>query len=85
MALVSGRTHIAFDGRYLMKEIETPSRELRKTITFNKKHDLGVAPDPTCVRILERFFPGTLLSVRFFIDPMHLDEVPDYAKDHRPR
>jgi hypothetical protein len=84
MALVSGRTHITFDGSYSFREVPTNAGEMRKTITFNSTHDLGEPPDPASVQILREYFPGTLLSFRFFLQQKHLDTVPDYAADHRP-
>jgi hypothetical protein len=82
MALVSGRTHIVFDGRYPLRTLRTSVGEERKVITFNNT-SLNDPPDPSCVRKLERFFPGTVLSFRFFLDQKHLDSVPEYAADHR--
>ena len=62
MAILSGKTHILFDGTYRL--IGTPDG--RKTITFNKENDLNCPPDSTYVKGLRGvFFPGTIISVRF--------------------
>lgn len=62
MAILSGKTHILFDGTYPL-EVQSDGR---KTITFNKEGDLYVPPDQKYVRGLQGvFFPGTIISVRF--------------------
>jgi hypothetical protein len=64
MALISGRTHILFDGKYRISPIEVDG-EIRKVIAFNNNNDLRERPDPDYVRTLRNHFPGTLISLRF--------------------
>ncbi len=64
MALVSGKTHILFDGRYEISPVRVGG-ETRKVIAFNKENDLRLPPDPACVRTLTSHFPGALVSLRF--------------------
>lgn len=74
MCLVSGRTHISFDERFPMKEMRFQGRPAR-VIAFNKANDLENPPDPKAVRWLKRPFPGTLISLRFYLDAQHLKRI----------
>jgi hypothetical protein len=75
MCIVSGHTHIAFDNRYTMKRQVTQSGETRRIIAFNKTNDLNRPPDAGYVNELKRFFPGTLISLRFYLDKKHLEKT----------
>jgi len=79
MALLSGRTHILFDGKYKISTINVDG-ESRKIIAFNESNDLRERPDPKYVRGLRNHFPGTLVSLRFQIkktDLAHIKEKLD--------
>jgi hypothetical protein len=75
MCIVSGRTHILFDGTYKMKRQKTVNGELGEIIAFNRQNDLRKPPDPKYVRHLRSPFPGTLISLRFYIDPQNLERL----------
>jgi len=75
MCVVSGSTHILFDGTYKMKRQKTANGEVAEIIAFNKQNDLRKAPDPKYVRNLKKPFPGTLISLRFYIDPKNLERL----------
>lgn len=68
MCLISGDTYIRFDENYDMQE----SKDSRKIIAFNSDNDLRHPPDRRNVRKLNWFFPGTVISGRFYIDPRYL-------------
>ena len=74
MCLVSGRTHIVFDGRYQMQKTSFHDGTAR-TIAFNKNNDLSNPPDSSAVKWLRHPFPGTLISLKFYIDPTHLKSI----------
>jgi len=74
MALVSGKTHILFDGRYRLSEVQIGT-ERRKIIAFNEANDLHERPDPRCVQTIRRHFPGTLVSLKFKIKSSDLAKV----------
>ena len=62
MAILSGGTHILFDGKYKLSEDDRGP----KTIAFNAENDLNSRPDQNYVRSLKRArFPGTIISIRF--------------------
>ena len=71
MCLVSGNTHILFDGTYRV----TRNAIGRDRIAFNEANSLAYPPDPNYVRHLDRTFPGTLVSLRFALDKEHLDDL----------
>ncbi|MGH7584003.1 MAG: hypothetical protein ACREL5_12335 [Gemmatimonadales bacterium] len=72
MTVVSGRTHILFNARSRLQLVPTERGEKRKVIAFNSRNDLRRPPDRSLVRCLKNGFPGTLISLRFFIDPAYL-------------
>lgn len=62
MAIVSGSTHILFDGTYSMRNGPTGG----KVIAFNSENTLAKRPDESKVRSLGSLkFPGTIISIRF--------------------
>jgi len=62
MAILSGSTHIYFDGTYSMQKNSVG----RKVIAFNQANDLHKKPDSKYVKNLHNLsFPGTIISIRF--------------------
>lgn len=62
MAIVSGNTHILFDGTYTMQNDSMG----RKVIAFNKNNDLNEPPDNNYVTNMgDVFFPGVIIGIRF--------------------
>jgi hypothetical protein len=62
MAMVSGDTHILFDGTYCMAADSTG----RQVLAFNRANSLAEPPDAQYVRHLRQArFPGTVVSIRF--------------------
>lgn len=77
MALVSGHTHLRFDGKYGPSTVLTSEGGKRQVIALNADNDLDQPPDPDYCTNLPLKFPGTLLSMRFYIDPDHLAQLDD--------
>ena len=75
MCIVSGHTHLLFDGTYQMRLQKTRRGEQANIIAFNKENDLQIRPDAKYVTDLKKSFPGTLISLRFFLDKDHLDKL----------
>ena len=69
MVLISGSTRIYFDEIFHLRE-----RGDRMIIAFNDNNDLEEKPDSDHVHSLTGYFPGTVLSMRFFIDKRYLDK-----------
>ena len=68
MAIVSGSTQILFNNKYRLKH-ENINGELRSIIAFNPENSLDSKPDKRNVRPLKSFFPGTIISLSFTINP----------------
>ena len=79
MCLISGNTYILFDDRYEMKTEVNESGEERRIIAFNESNDITDPPDQRNVQPLNQFFPGTLLSMRFYLNRSHLRDSGDQA------
>lgn len=66
MSIVSGKTHILFDGKYKLKDLQENSDDEQMIIAFNHKNTLELPPDPNNVKHLkDSFFPGVAISIRF--------------------
>jgi len=83
MAILSGATHIYFDGKYRIAASITDPRPI---IAFNDKNDLLEPPDPAYVRNLGSFwFPGCIISIRFPIPTSHLQAASrEQRKENNP-
>lgn len=82
MCVLSGSTHLLFDGQYQMERKETEEGQWR-IIAFNDSNDLGKPPSEKHVRHLSRSFPGTLISMRFYLDPEHLNDIRKEEHHHQ--
>lgn len=72
MAILSGATHVHFDGTY---RLGTDAGG-RRVIAFNKSNQLSDSPDQQYIRNLGAFrFPGTIISIRFPMQPSQTVEV----------
>jgi hypothetical protein len=74
MALISGRTRITFDlepAHTMRRATADEGQEVRR-IAFNETNDLQRPPDRGAVQSMANYFPGTLISLRFFLDQRHL-------------
>jgi len=75
MCVVSGATQILFDVAYKMTRKDVGKGFTRRVLAFNAANDLEEKPDSSNVRPLKKFFPGTLISLRFFVDDMYLTQL----------
>lgn len=67
MSITSGHTHIYLNDKYKMQKKQI-GKDLRDVIAFNGTNDLNKPPDPKNVKVLKNFFPGTVISMKFFLD-----------------
>ena len=74
MCVVSGHTHIRFDNSVRLDLQPTGTGQQRRVIAFNAENDLRRPPERHYVHNLDHFFPGTLISLRFFLDRGYLIE-----------
>jgi hypothetical protein len=73
MSIISGRSCIYFDGEYRLQE-EKFGNEVRQIIAFNPENDLYLPPDKRYVTKLKNYFPGTVISMRFYLDKRFFEE-----------
>lgn len=76
MSITSGKVSILFDGKYSLKA-SNKKNEDRKIIAFNKENDLYKLPDKRNVRILKNGFPGTVISMNFYLDKKYLVNIAE--------
>ena len=72
MAIISGSTHIKFDGKYPLVDDNSG----RKVIAFNSQNDLNYPPDAHYVsNLAPLYFPGSLISIRFTLSENQISEI----------
>lgn len=78
MSITSGHTHIYFDGTYNLS-----MKDNRQIIAFNEQNDLFTLPDEKYVKKLKNFFPGTVISMKFYIDHEFISRSGDEHNENR--
>lgn len=78
MTIVSGHTFIKFDDRYKMKVEKFEDdpifgNTVNRIIAFNEKNDIYKPADSRNVQYLREFFPGTVISLKFYIDRKYIE------------
>lgn len=73
MTIVSGNTKIVFDGKYKMKQELFKNDECfgtgkRSIIAFNETNNIYMPAEKEYVMRLKNRFPGTVISLRFYLD-----------------
>lgn len=74
MSITSGHTHILFDKKYHMQLVDLQGSK-KYIIAFNEENSLELPPDPANVHDLNVNFPGTVISMEFFIDRGFLSDA----------
>lgn len=79
MTITSGNTHILFDKSYCMTKMDIQDEMLgsgkRGIIAFNKDNDIFQPPETNYVKRLKKYFPGTVISLNFFLDREYLTQI----------
>lgn len=72
MTITSGRTHIDFLHNYSLRKQNFNDMIFgngdQKVIAFNQKNNIYDRPDNKAVRKISEFFPGTIISMNFYLD-----------------
>ncbi len=84
MTILSGGTLLRFDGTYRMQPAVTISGQTRSVIAFNDENDLGKPPNRNYVLRRKRSFPGTMVSMAFYLDRRHLAEMQGENNESHP-
>lgn len=78
-SITSGHTHILFDNKYKLAETNTAPEVLEidkaNVIAFNETNDLLKKADVRNVTIMDQYFPGTIISMKFYIDRKYLQSL----------
>ena len=74
MSITSGRSQIIFDNKYQIKP-SIINGVKKQIIAFNSENDMRLPPDSNNVKDLSAFFPGTVISMEFYIDKDYLEEA----------
>ena len=74
MAIISGNSYILLDGTYKLKE-ENFNNKKAFVIAFNKENSLNKLPDKKYVQVLKSQFPGTIISLEFYLDRTYMNSV----------
>lgn len=76
-SITSGHVHILFDRKYQLQEKEIHNSILgngkRKIIAFNNDNDILKKANSENVHCMNQFFPGTIISMKFYIDKEYLN------------
>ena len=78
-SIVSGHTHILFDKKYELQNYFFQDNVLgngeRKIIAFNEENNIFKKADKDNVRFMKQYFPGTIISMKFYIDREYLENL----------
>lgn len=79
MTLVSGKTYIDFSGEYKMQNIMFTDdiafgNGKKKIIAFNNENDIYKPADNSRVKRLQENFPGTIISLKFYLDSRYIQK-----------
>ncbi|MCM1048024.1 MAG: hypothetical protein NC433_06340 [Clostridiales bacterium] len=77
MTIISGSTYIKFDGQYNMKMEKFENDPAfgsgeKRIIAFNKENNIYEPADNAAVRKLKENFPGTVISLRIYLDNRYI-------------
>lgn len=73
MAILSGNGYILFDSTYTLKE-EIVNGKKMPIIAFNEENDLSKKPDSKYVKRIDENFPGTMISMEFYLDKEYIEK-----------
>lgn len=77
--IISGNVHIKINEQYHLKLVEFDDEVFghssRKIIAFNETNDIYSRADEQCVKIMNSYFPGTIIAMNFYLDSKYLDEI----------
>lgn len=77
MTIVSGKTQIYFTEQYKMEFVDFYQDPVfgtgkKKIIAFNKENNIYGLPDQKNVVCLQEYFPGTIISLKFYLDNRYI-------------
>ena len=73
MTILSGNGYILFDSKYTLKKKQIGEKNI-PIIAFNEENDLSKKPDEKYVKRIDEGFPGTMISMEFYLDKEYIEE-----------
>ena len=74
MSITSGKTQIIFNEKYKMLPMDINGTQ-KKIIAFNKDNNIDMPPDSDNIKDLNVYFPGTVISMEFYIDQNYIRRI----------
>lgn len=76
MCIISGKSHILFTDEYQLHNIKKgKENDDRQIIAFNEDNDLYSPPDANYVKTMSNYFPGTIISMKFYLDKKYIENL----------
>ncbi|MBR1930226.1 MAG: hypothetical protein IJ833_01950 [Lachnospiraceae bacterium] len=80
MTILSGNTQIVFTDKYKMDIVKFQEDVVfgngeRKIIAFNETNDIYKPGDSENVKKISEYFPGTVISLRFYLDSRYISSL----------
>lgn len=77
LSVLSGNTFISFGKKYKMEPVHFEADMAfgngdKQIIAFNEKNDIYREPDTKYVRTIREKFPGTIISLKFYLDGRYI-------------
>ena len=77
MTVISGNTYIDFAEPYIMQGVKFNDDPVfgdgvKKILAFNGENDIYSPADPSRVKKLQEKFPGTVISLKFYLDSRYI-------------
>jgi len=74
LTLISGNTHIIFDGKYPLVEVEKNNNKFQM-MTLNNSGNILQQPDDKFITFVPHYFPGTLISAKIHINDTNVEGI----------
>lgn len=79
MSIISGHTHIDFSDKYKLKRKQFKDDAIfentnSRIIAFNQENDIYKPADPKNVMYMKEYFPGTIISLKFYLDRNYIEQ-----------
>lgn len=79
MSIVSGHTRIEFSDKYKLQKKQFKDDAIfgntnSRIIAFNHENDIYQPADPENVMYMREYFPGTIISLKFYLDRNYIEQ-----------
>ena len=79
MSIISGHTCIEFSDKYKLQKMQFKNDVIfgnsnSRIIAFNGENDIYKPADPRNVMYMKEYFPGTIISLKFYLDRNYIEQ-----------